>query len=199
MSETKKMTMDTPYIIRLAGTLLASTAVTALLLGIVNYSTAPVIQQIQDEKKAAAMSAVLQAEEYPKVEGFVPAASTSAAGTGTVAALYEAVQGGNTLGYVAEVTANGFGGAISLVVGVSPDCMVTGVSIIDHSETPNVGSKVVGDQAVLDQAVGLGFPITVNGGDNAFDAVSGATVSSRAVVSGINAALEAVDAAVPLG
>ena len=194
MSETKKMTMDTPYIIRLAGTLLAITAVTALLLGIVNYFTAPVIQQIQDEKKAAAMSAVLQAEEYPKVEGFVPAASTSAAGTGTVAALYEAVQGGNTLGYVAEVTSNGFGGAVSMVVGVTTDGAVTGVSVIDHSETQGVGSKVVNSQEVLSRFAGLSGEITVNSGENKVDGVSGATVSSKAVTAGVNAALAAVAA-----
>ena len=194
MSETKKMTMDTPYIIRLAGTLLAITAVTALLLGIVNYFTAPVIQQIQDEKKAAAMSAVLQAEEYPKVEGFVPAASTSAAGTGTVAALYEAVQGGNTLGYVAEVTANGFGGAVSMVVGVTTDGAVTGVSVIDHSETQGVGSKVVNSQEVLSRFAGLSGEITVNSGENKVDGVSGATVSSKAVTAGVNAAVAAVTA-----
>ena len=194
MSETKKMTMDTPYIVRLAVTLLAITAVTALLLGIVNYFTAPVIQQIQDEKKAAAMSAVLQAEEYPKVEGFVPAASTSAAGTGTVAALYEAVQGGNTLGYVAEVTANGFGGAVSMVVGVTTDGAVTGVSVIDHSETQGVGSKVVNSQEVLSRFAGLSGEITVNSGENKIDGVSGATVSSKAVTAGVNAALAAVAA-----
>ena len=189
-----RVPLDGQYIGKLAGVLLGITAVTALLLGAVNYVTAPVIAASTEEKRVAAMQQVLEAEEYQAVEEFAQEHDGA-----TVTALSQAVSGGETIGYVAEVTANGFGGAISLVVGVSPDCMVTGVSIIDHSETPNVGSKVVGDQAVLDQAVGLGFPITVNGGDNAFDAVSGATVSSRAVVSGINAALEAVDAAVPLG
>lgn len=194
MSETKKMTMDTPYIVRLAVTLLAITAVTALLLGIVNYFTAPVIQKIQDEKKAAAMSAVLQADEYPKVEGFVSTASTSAAGTGTVTALYEAVQGGNTLGYVAEVTSNGFGGAVSMVVGVTTDGAVTGVSVVDHSETQGVGSKVVNSQEVLSQFAGLSGEITVNSGENKIDGVSGATVSSKAVTAGVNAAVAAVAA-----
>ena len=194
MSESKKMTMDTAYILRLAGTLLAITAVTALLLGIVNYFTAPVIQKIQDEKKAAAMSAVLQADEYPKVEGFQSASYTSAAGTGTVTALYEAAQGGSTLGYVAEVTSNGFGGAVSMVVGVTTDGTVTGVSVIDHSETQGVGSKVVNSQEVLSQFAGLSGEITVNSGENKIDGVSGATVSSKAVTAGVNAALSAVAA-----
>lgn len=194
MSETKKLSPNTAYILRLAGTLLAITAVTALLLGLVNFITAPTIARSTEEKRVEAMQQVLPAEEYRAVEAFAQEHDGA-----TVTALSEAVSGGETIGYVAEVTANGFGGAISMVVGVSPERMVTGVSVIDHSETPNVGSKVVDDQAVLNQSVGLGYPVTVNSGDNAFDAVSGATVSSRAVVAGINAAHEAVATAIPLG
>ena len=46
------------------------------------------------------MAAVLTADEYPKVEDFTP--------TSSVAGLYEAVSGGETVGYVAEVTSSGF-------------------------------------------------------------------------------------------
>ena len=192
--EKRRVALDGPYIGKLAGVLLGITAVTALLLGAVNYVTAPIIAQATEEKRVAAMEQVLEAEEYPAVEDFVQGYDGA-----TVTALSEAISGGETIGYVAEVTTNGFGGAISLVVGVNADGTVSGVAVIDHAETPNVGSKVVDDQAVLDQAIGLGYPVTVNSGDNAFDAVSGATVSSRAVVAGINAALEAVAAAAPLG
>ena len=189
-----QVSLDGQYIGKLAGILLAITAVTALLLGAVNYVTAPVIAAATEEKRVAAMQQVLEAETYPAVEDFAQEHDGA-----TVTALSQAVTGGETIGYVAEVTTNGFGGAISMVVGVNLDRQVTGVAVIDHSETPNVGSKVVDDQSVLDQAVGLGYPITVNTGDNAFDAVSGATVSSRAVVAGVNAALEAVSTAIPLG
>ena len=186
MSESSKIQMDYKYIGRLAGTLFAISAVTALLLGLVNYVTAPVIEQIQAEKKAAAMAAVLPADEYPAVAEFVP--------TGSVAGLYEAVSGGETVGYVAEVTSSGFGGAMSITVGVSADGAVTGVSVTDNSETQGVGTQVVGDQAVLDRFIGMSGTITVNEGDNRFDAVTGATVSSKAVTAGVNAALEAAGA-----
>ena len=56
MSGSAKVQMDYKYIARLAGTLLAISAVTALLLGLVNYVTAPIIEQIQAETKAAAMA-----------------------------------------------------------------------------------------------------------------------------------------------
>ena len=186
MSESSKIQMDYKYIGRLAGTLFAISAVTALLLGLVNYVTAPVIEQIQAEKKAAAMAAVLPADEYPAVEGFAP--------TSSVTGLYEAVSGGETVGYVAEVTSSGFGGAMSITVGVSADGAVTGVSVTENSGTQGVGTKVVGDQAVLDRFIGMSGTITVNEGDNRFDAVTGATVSSKAVTAGVNAALEAAGA-----
>ena len=201
MSEEKKqaprIALDGQYIGKLAGVLLGITAVTALLLGVVNYVTAPVIDAATQAKRVAAMQQVLEAEEYPAAASFPAEGQSydSAAGSATVTALSEAVSGGETIGYVAEVTTNGFGGAISLVVGVSPEGAVTGVAVIDHSETPNVGSKVVDDQSVLDQFIGMTGEITVNSGDNAFDAVSGATVSSKAATAAVNAAVAAAAAA----
>ena len=188
-----RVPLDGQYIGKLAGVLLGITAVTALLLGAVNYVTAPVIAASTEEKRVAAMQQVLEAEEYQAVEEF-----TQEHDGATVTALSQAVSGGETIGYVAEVTANGFGGAIDMVVGVNPEGMVTGVSIINDAETPNVGSKVVGDQTVLDQFIGLGGEITVNGGDNGFDVVSGATVSTNAVAAGVNAAIAAVEARMPV-
>ena len=186
MSQNKTVSMDPRYILRLAGTLLAITAVTALLLGLVNYVTAPVIEAMEEEKKNAAMAQVLEADTYEKVADFTP--------TALVSALYEAVRDGETVGYVADVTSNGYGGAISITVGVDREGYVSGVSVTSHSETQGVGSKVVADQSVLDRFKGLTGPITLDSGDNAFDAVTGATVSSRAVTNGVNAALEAAGA-----
>ena len=117
----------------------------ALLLGIVNQVTAPIIAEIQAEKTAAAMSQVLPAEEYQPVETDYP----------NVTAMNRALSGGETVGYVVEVTASGFGGTMSMVVGVDADGAVTGVSVTDHSETANIGTKVVDDQAVLDRFIGM--------------------------------------------
>ena len=191
-----RVPLDGQYIGKLAGILLAITAVTALLLGAVNYVTAPVIAAATEEKRVAAMQQVLTAEEYTAVEAFPAEGETysSAAGSATVTALSEAVQDGSPVGYVAEVATNGFGGAIEMVVGLTADGTVTGVSVIGHEETPNVGSKVVEGQDVLNQFVGLTGEVTVNSGDNSIDAVSGATVSSKAVTAGVNAAIAAVTA-----
>lgn len=186
-AEKAKIEMDPRYIAKLTFTLLGICVVVALLLGVVNDVTEPIITQMQAEKTAAAMAQVLPADDYQPVE-------TDAA---NVTALYQALSGGEPAGYVAEVTTNGFGGAINMVVGVDLNGEVTGVSVTKQTETANVGSKVVGDQAVLDRFIGMshaGGEITVNAGANRFDGITGATVSSKAVTAGVNSALAAVGA-----
>ncbi len=186
-----KLQLDKPYTIRLTVTLLGITVVTALLLGIVNYMTAPIIEESNRRKTEAAMQQVLAADSYQSMEGFPTEEG--------VTSLSEAISNGETVGYVCEVTSSGFGGEMSLVVGVDLNCRVTGVSVVTHSETKNIGTKVVESQEVLDRFVGLTSPITVNSGEeNRFDAVSGATFSSRGVADGVNAALDAVAATVPV-
>lgn len=175
------------YIVRLTVTLFGISAVAALLLGIVYYITKPVIDWRTEEKTKAAMALVLEAEEYPKAENLVLPEG--------VTALHAATVGGETVGYVCEVTSNGFGGAMSLVVGVDLEGRVTGVSVIKHSETKNIGTKVVMSSKVLSRFMGLEGPVTLNGGTNRFDGVTGATFSSRGVTAAVNAALAAVEQA----
>lgn len=180
-----KVELDPRFTAKLTLTLLGICAVVALLLGVVNSVTEPIIEEIQAEKTAAAMSQVLPADEYKKVETTYP----------NVTAMNKALSGGEQIGYVVEVATNGFGGAMSMVVGVDMDGAVTGVSVTDNSETANIGTKVVNDQTVLDRFIGMSHAdgeITVNSGTNRFDGVSGATVSSKGVTAGVNTALAAV-------
>lgn len=181
-------TPDVTYIARITAVLLVICAVTALLLGAVNQVTKPLIDAIQKQKNDAAMASVLPADEYVAWEGELP---------GSVTALYQAKAGGADAGWVAATTTSGSQGAIDMMVGVDTEGKVTGVSVVKHSETPNIGTKVVSDQSVLDRFIGMsrdGGEITVNAGSNRFDGVTGATYSSKGVAAGVNAALAAVDA-----
>ena len=183
--------IDPKYIGRIAGILLAICLVTALLLGIVNQITDPKITAIQKEKTEAAMSQVLPADEYIPWEADLP-------GDSGVTGIYLANANGTALGWIVETTASGSQGPITMMVGIdTSDSIgkVTGVSVISSSETPNIGTKVVNDQSVLDRFIGMSHEngeITVNAGTNRFDGISGATVSSRGVAAGVNAALDAV-------
>ena len=180
------LSLDPRYIGRITGVLLAICLITALLLGAVNAVTKPRIDAIQAEKIRAAMSQVLEADEYLPIQ-----LQKDLRGVQSVS---EARANGGTLGYVVQVTANGSQGAIQMMVGVDVDNRVTGVSVIKHSETPNIGTKVVADQSVLDRFIGMDHAqgeITVNSGNNRFDGISGATVSSKGVAGGVNTALAA--------
>ncbi len=179
------LSVDPRYAGRITGVLLGICLATALLLGVVNQITKPRIAALEKAKKEAAMAQVLFADSYEET-GF------TAAG---VPALYRALSGGAQTGWVAETSTGGSQGVIEMMVGVDMEGQVTGVSVIKHSETPNIGTKVVADPAVLNRFVGMSRAdgeITVNAGSNRFDAVSGATVSSRGVTAGVNAALAAV-------
>ena len=178
------LSLDPRYILRITGVLLVICLITALLLGAVNAVTKPRIDAIQREKQEAAMAQVLPAERYEPAE---------AAADG-VTALYRAFEGAEPAGYVVQVTSNGSQGEMQMMVGVDVDNRVTGVSVIKHSETPNIGTKVVADQSVLDRFIGMDHAhgeITVNSGTNRFDGISGATASSKGVAAGVNTALTA--------
>lgn len=180
------LSFDPQYVGRITGVLLVICLVVALLLGVVNQVTKPKIDAIQAEKIRAAMVQVLPADEYVAWDGNLPE---------HVTAIYLAKSGFTGLGWVVETSASGSQGVIKMMVGVDPDGKVTGVSVVSHSETPNIGTKVVGDQSVLDRFIGMSHAdgeITVNSGGNRFDGISGATVSSRGVTAGVNAALDAI-------
>ncbi len=178
--------VDPRYVGRITGILLAICLIVSLLLGVVNQITKPRIDAIQAEKIRAAMAQVLEADEYLPIQ--------LQKDLKDVKSVSEARANGGTLGYVVQVTASGSQGEIQMMVGVDVDNRVTGVSVIKHSETPNIGTKVVADQSVLDRFIGMDHAngeITVNSGSNRFDGISGATVSSKGVAAGVNTALAA--------
>lgn len=176
---------------RLALILLAITAVVALLLAAVNEVTRGPIAEQKAKALSDGMREVLEAEDYAQLAdlegyGFDP----------TVAEVYTATSGGNTVGYCIKTTPSGYGGVIEMVVGVDTDGAVTGVKITAMSETANVGTKTR-DAEWLAQYKGkrAGVSVITRGeaGDNEVVAVSGATISSKAVTRGVDAAIGAAE------
>jgi electron transport complex protein RnfG len=108
---------------------------------------------------------------------------------------YVGVKDGEESGYVFSVVNRGYGGDINLMVGVDKGGKITGVRIAKHSETPGLGSKAA-DKKFLSQFDGI-IPAerlkVIKGQKNKpeeVNAVSGATVSSRAIVEAVQAALD---------
>ena len=118
---------------------------------------------------------------------------------GKLSEVYEVKSGGDTIGYAFKVTASGSQGNIVMIVGVDTDLTVTGVSIVNNSETKGIGSKVMDNEATsagtgaLDQFVGKSGAGTLVVKQN-IDAVTGAPVSTKGVTKGVNAALAAAEA-----
>lgn len=88
-----------------------------------------------------------------------------------------------------EVAPKGYGGEINMVVGISDTGEVTGVAIIRMSETPGLGTKT-NEDSYLNQFIGKRAGVSIGKGANNVDAITGATISSRAVTSGVSEALD---------
>ena len=169
------------YVLRLAVTLLVIAGVMAAALAGVNSVTAPIIEKLTYEKTQAAVSAVLpgggDSVEFPA--------------TDLVSKVY---QGEN--GYAVEVTPSGFDNTITMMVGVDNAGAVTGISIIDHSETAGLGAvaaaTTAAGEAFRSQFKGLTGSVSVTKDGGQVDAITSATITSRAVCAGVNAALAVV-------
>ena len=94
------------------------------------------------------------------------------------------------VGYCVEVQTPGFGGIITMVVGVDLDGKVTGVAVTDHHETLDMGTHAL-ESTFLNRFIGRSGTLRLTG-SNSVDAVSGATVTSKAIITGVNKALSVV-------
>lgn len=103
----------------------------------------------------------------------------------------QAVYKGET-GVVIQTVAYGYAGNITLLVGVSNEGTVTGLVVRDLSETPGLGANALTDTEFLSQFLGTSGEAQV--GEN-IDAITGATVSSKAVTKAVNAAVAYVTGA----
>ena len=196
------MKIEGKFIFKVAGTLTAISLVVALLLGLTNMLTADKIAAINKQKTEEALAKVVSSTdcEFPPVED-IPQAVIDAANEqgGKLTEMYEILVGGENAGYAFKVTASGSQGNIVMIVGVDADLAVTGVSIVNNSETKGIGSKVMDNEATsagtgaLDQFVGKSGAGTLAVKQN-IDAVTGATVSTKGVTKGVNAALAAAEA-----
>ena len=190
----EKVDMDPKYIVKLTVTLFATCVVVAGLLGLVNMVTEGPIADINKANTETAMKAVVSDpdntsfSEALEITGDMTAAASSAGASVTEA--YEVQVGGAPAGYALKIVSSGSQGNIEMMVGVDGEGTVTGVSIVKNSETSGIGSRVMeNENGVLDQFIGKSAADgTLAVGTNV-DAISGATVSSKGVTTGVNAAL----------
>ena len=174
-------------ILKLGVTLFAICAVAALVLGVTNNITAPVIEERNIQASNEARKIVLpEADEFKELDGM---------NSDIVLEVYEGIKDGQVIGYTIKTSSKGYGGAIELMVGISKDSKITGVEIGNHSETPGLGSKAtepIFKNQYVDKDVSNSL-LVVKGSannDNEISAISGATITSNGVTSGVNAAMK---------
>lgn len=153
--------------------LLVISTVTALLLSGVNALTAEKIAANAEEEKRTAISEIfgegIETEFYPLV-------------LENITELYKVSIDGEYIGYAAQVSPLGFGGEMTVMVGVAYDGSIAGVKLISHSETPGLGNRV-GEASHTSKYIGQ------TADSLSVDAITGSTISSDALRSGVETAL----------
>ena len=176
----------TKYVLRITLTLLLIAAVVAAALALVNKITKPIIQAADAEKIQQAIAQVLPGGYDSEVTDFADP-------SGIVSKVYK-----GTNGYAVEVLPVGFDSALTMMVGVAPDGTVLQICVVSHTETAGLGAVAAASSsagtAFRDQFVGTSGNVQVTKDGGTIDAITGATVTSRAVCSGVNAAVDCVKA-----
>ena len=173
---------------------------TAVLFGITLVASAGVgvVNMITEEPIALAKEAATKSA----LTEVLPAFESTEEQTLTIDELpitvYTARNGGGVAGYAVQtMTKQGFNGVVRLMVGFTPDGEVVNVNVLEQSETPGLGTKMADEGNVLlgsiqgqklenKKLVGGKLAVTKDGGD--VDALTAATISSRAYVDAVNRA-----------
>ncbi len=170
------------------------TFVASAAVGVVNTLTADKIAQAQQDKQVEAIRQVVAPfDNDPLTE-----ADTVGTPDGGELVFFPATKNGEPVGTAVKTYSNnGFSGFISIMVGFNPDGSIYNYSVLEHKETPGLGSKMgewfvkgaKGD--VTGKTPGTaGLQVSKDGGD--VDAITAATISSRAFLDAINRASKAL-------
>lgn len=99
--------------------------------------------------------------------------------------LFVIYEGNNIAGYTFIASGNGYSGIISILVGMNNDYTIKDIAILSQTETPGLGSEIT-EKSFTDQFIGLGADEIILSGDGGnVDAITGATISSKAVTDAV--------------
>ena len=167
-------------IVKLTLILFLVSAIVAGILGLTNMVTEEPIRLYNEKKTSEAYSTVMSFDSYEPVD--------YSGDRSEVTKVYKTNNGD----WIVEAEVSGSQGMITVAVGVNADLSCNGISIISSSETSGLGSKA-NDDFFRDQFPGLSADqakVTKDGGS--VEAITGATITSKAVCSAVRAAIAAV-------
>lgn len=180
--------------------LFAITLFAGLVLGVVYEITKEPIAAQQEKARQEAFAEVFEeAESFEKTEGITKESTEAFLAKEGISGvtIEEAVQAvgkdKTALGYCITVTSHeGYGGDIKLTLGITMEGSLNGISILEISETPGLGMKAESDlkpQFAQKNAERFEYTKTGAAADNQIDAISGATITTKAVTNAVNAGL----------
>lgn len=170
-------------IVKLGLILLVITASAGLILGLVfNITKEPIEKQENLTNENAMKELIKTADKFHKKDITL---------TGNIKEVNEAKKGSETIGYTVKTSTKGYGGSIELMVGISCEGKITGIKILSQSETPGLGAncdKPAFSNQYTDKPVEKDLEVTKSSSsdDNKILAITGATITSKAVTSGVN-------------
>lgn len=179
---------------RLALVLTLITAGSALLLAMVEKVTREPIANQRRLVTLSALKAVLPpADNSPDQDMVSLVTGKDSKGNDVETVFYRGRKGGDVSGVAFRVVApDGYSGSISVMVGIDPKGVVSGIAILQHAETPGLGALIEEDWW-KNQFKGKGLEnadwrVKKDGGH--FDQITAATISPRAVVGAMRKGLE---------
>lgn len=180
-------------IVRLGTRLLIITFVAALALSITNLVTAaPIEAQIQKENDMSRQSVLPEAETFELMDDIK---GIDVAKWPDIKEIYAGKSGDRVIGYTFKISAKGYGGPMEITLGIDIDGRISGLKLGNHQETPGLGAKAA-ESSFQDQYNGkiVGEELIVtkasNPKDNEVEAITGATITSRAITDGVNNACQ---------
>ena len=170
------------------------TAVSGGLLGLVYGMTKDAIAEVDAKKNEAAIQAVLPLEGEITYKADTLRYNYEGADlTFPCNLAYD--QNGNFKGAAVKTSEGGFGGKIDMMVGFLADGTIKGTSVLSHAETPGLGANMTGkfkDQFVDKNPASFKLTVTKDGGN--VDAITAATITSRAFSKAVDKAYKAFEA-----
>lgn len=180
--------------IKLGLILLIITAVAGGVLAVSNSFTAPIIAEIEKQGSFGALMEIFpDAEDFETIDEALEEEIKS--NNKFVTEVHEALSGGEVIGYALKTVSGGYGGDITTITGIYLDGKLAGIKVVSNSETPGLGTKIEEedfsgsfiDKSAENELVAVSAPSA----ENEVQLISGATISTNGVLSGVNGARDA--------
>jgi electron transport complex protein RnfG len=180
------------HMLKLGLVLAVFAAMACVMLAFVYTGTSEIIKQRQEADLQAILEDIFyDADSFEPVDGIVsPDAAV------TIERAYKALQNGNLVGAALRLSRASYNGPIITMVGVSVDGTITGVRILEHSDTPGLGANAASDAYFVDRAKKITFygQFTGKSVNDLFEVkrdvavITASTITSRAVALSVKAA-----------